>query len=53
MTDAVSPTECNHHTIDILDLSFIDKKYTRLPVCRCLKGELEPWLELREILDED
>lgn len=53
MNDAIFPTECNHETVDILNLSFIDKKYTHLPVCKCLKEELEPWLELREILNED
>ena len=53
MTDAVSPTECDHRTVDVLDLSFVDKKYNHVPVCRHQKERLEPWLKLWKIVNED
>ncbi|MCH8834031.1 MAG: hypothetical protein IIA81_07080 [Thaumarchaeota archaeon] len=53
MNDSVPSTRCDHKTIDILDLSFIDKKYTHVPVCKHQKEHLEPWLNLRKVLTED
>lgn len=51
--DDVLTPRCNHKTVDILDLSFVNKKYTHVPVCKHQKERLEPWLKLRKILDED
>ncbi len=44
---------CDHKTVDILYLSFIDEKLTHVPVCKHQKEYLEPWLNLRKVLNED